>query len=217
MGVNYNTDNLIAQSQYNRFVNLDSIEERIINYLIKSDSVFANRIWKILKYPDAKALLQKDLTKEEKSKLVDNDSESQTTKRVFRYPFLEDAFTEQCSLMRIYVDSIVPINHLTSIVNVGIDLVTHNKINNLYNDSGDALENPENYNPTEDEIVIKSRKTTFLKNVLAELNGADIEGVGQLQFNREASYFSQAKLGLFNNRDYTGYKVILSCLQSGVR
>lgn len=209
--------NIIAQSQYNRFVNLDSIEERIINYLIKSDSIYANRIWKILKYSDSKALLQKDLTQEEKAKLVDNDSEAQTTKRVFRYPFIEDAFIEQCSLMRIYIDSIIPVNHLSSIVNVGIDLVTHNKINNLYNDSGDKIEYPNNYNPTEDEVVIKSRKSVFLRNVLAELNGVDIEGVGQLQFNRELSSFSQAKLGLFNNRDYTGFKVIFACMQSGVK
>lgn len=209
-------ENSVAQAQYNRFTNLDSIEERIINYLIKSDSIYANRIWKILKYSTIDALLKEDLTQSEKAILVDDDGEFQTKKRVFRYPFLEDAFTEQCSLMRIYIDSIVPINHLTSIVNVGIDLITHNKINNLYNDASDEIENPENYNPTENEIVIKSRKTAFLKNILAELNGANIAGVGQLQFNRELSFFSQAKLGLFNNRDYTGYKVIFACMQSGV-
>lgn len=208
--------NLIAKQKFNRFTNLDAIEERIINHLIKSDSIYANRIWKILKYSDSNALLQENLTQKEKSDLVDNDAEFQTTKRVFRYPFLEDAFTEQCSIFRVYIDSVIPMDHLKSIVNVGIDLVTHNKINNLYNDSGDQIENPEIYNPTEDEVVIKSRKSVFLKNVLAELNGADIEGVGQLQFNRDQSAFSQAKLGLFNNRDYTGYKVIFSCLQSGV-
>ena len=37
--------NSIAQQNYNRFVNLDSITDRIINYLIKSDSIYANRIW----------------------------------------------------------------------------------------------------------------------------------------------------------------------------
>ena len=208
--------NLIAQPKFNRFINLDSIEDRIINYLIKSDSLYANRIWKILKYPTTDALLKENLTQQEKSELVDNDAEFQTKKRVFRYPFVEDAFTEQCSLIRFYVDSIIPIDHLKSIVNAGIDLVTHNKINNLYNDSGDEIEFPDAYNPTENEIVMKSRKTVLLKNILAELNGANIEGVGELQFNREKSAFSQAKLGLFNNRDYTGYKLIMACIQSGV-
>jgi len=207
---------LVAKQKFNRFTNLDSIEERIINYLIKSDSIYANRIWKLLKYADSKALLNDNLRKKQKAELVDNDSETQTKKRVFRYPFIEDAFTEQCSILRVYIDSIIPIDHLKSIVNVGMDLITHNKINNVYNDSGDEIEAPENYNPTENEIVIKSRKSVFLKNILAEFNGVDIEGVGQLQFNRDLSSFSQAKLGLFNNRDYTGYKVIFSCLQSGV-
>ena len=43
-------NNSITQQSYNRFVNLDSISERIINYLVTSDSIYANRIWKLLKY-----------------------------------------------------------------------------------------------------------------------------------------------------------------------
>lgn len=205
-----------AKPNFNKFVNLDSIEDRIINHLIKSETEYANRIWKILKYPDSKALLYPNLTQEEKSKLVDDDSAEQTSKRVFRYPFIEDAFTVECSLLRIYIDSVIPIDHLKSIVNIGFDAVTHNKINNLYNDSADDLENPEQYRPIESEIIMKSRKSVFLKNILAEFNGVNVEGVGYLQFTRETSTFSQAKLGLFNNRDYTGYKIIIPCIQSGV-
>ena len=44
--------------QFNRFYNLDSIEERLINFLIKSDSDDANRIWKLLKYNSMDALLK---------------------------------------------------------------------------------------------------------------------------------------------------------------
>ena len=96
--------NSIAQQNYNRFMNLDSITDRIINYLIKSDSIYANRIWKLLKYPEVDALLQQDLTQEEKAELVDNDSTEQSTKRVFRYPFIEDSFVVKASIMRIYID-----------------------------------------------------------------------------------------------------------------
>jgi len=56
-----------TRSKFNRFINLDSIEDRIINYLISSNTVEANRIWKVLKYSDVDALLKADLTKEEKS------------------------------------------------------------------------------------------------------------------------------------------------------
>lgn len=209
-------DNIISQQSYNRFVNLDSISERIINYLIKSDSIFANRIWKLLKYPETNALLQQNLTQEEKAFLVDNDSEDQSNRRVFRYPFLEDSFVVKSSLLRIYIDSVVPQNHLTAIVNIGFDLITHNKLSNVYNDSSDELEYPDEFRAIESEIMLKSRNDVFLKNLLAELNGKDIEGVGQLVFDKNLSPFSQAKLGLFNNKNYSGYKIIMACMQSGV-
>lgn len=209
-------DNIMAQQSYNRFVNLDSISERIINYLIKSDTIYANRLWKLLKYPENDALLKQNLTQSEKAELVDNEKGDQSLKRVFRYPVLEDSFVVQTSLLRIYLDSIIPQNHLVSVVNIGFDIVTHNKLSNVYNDSFDELENPDEFRAIESEIMLKSRNDVFLRNLLAELNGKDIEGVGQLQFDRKLSPFAQGKLGLFNNKNYSGYKVIIPCMQSGV-
>lgn len=204
------------RSIFNRFDNLDSIEDRIINYLIESDSVYANRIWKVLKYSEVDALLQEDLTKEEKSKLVDNGAADQSEKRVFRYPYFEDAFVVKSSVLRIYIDSVVPENHLVSKVNIGFDLISNNKINNLYNDENDNLEYPDTYRPISENVMLKSRNSVLLKNLLAELNGKDIEGVGVLQFNQDLSMFSQARLGFFNNQNYSGYKVLMACMQSGV-
>ena len=45
-------NNIIGDMNFNRFVNADSIEERIINHFITSDSEYANRICKLLKYSD---------------------------------------------------------------------------------------------------------------------------------------------------------------------
>ena len=127
-------DNDVA---FNRFSNLDSIEDRIINYLIQSDSIHANRIWKLLKYGTKDALLKDNLTASEKSKLIDSGESDQSEFRIFKQPFMEDAFTEQCSLLKFYVDSVVPITHLLATVNIGIDIMTHNKIQLVYNDSFD--------------------------------------------------------------------------------
>ena len=211
------SDNLIAQQSYNRFINLDSIGERIINHLITSNTLYSNRIWKLLKYSEKEALLKENLTREEKIALVDNDGIYQSDKRIFRYPFLEDSFVVEASCLRIYIDSVVPMNHLTSVVNVGFDLLTHNKLSNVYNDSSDELEYPESFKKNEENIMLKSRSEVLLKNILAEFNGTDVEGVGQLCFDRNLSVFSQAKLGLFNNKNYSGYKLIIPCMQSGVR
>jgi hypothetical protein len=208
--------NIEDRSQFNRFINLDSIEDRIINYLVDSDSIYANRIWKVLKYSEVDALLRPNLTKKEKIELIDNGSSDQSEKRVFRYPYLEDAFVVKSSILRIYIDSVVPENHLVSKVNIGFDLISNNKINNLYNDENDELEYPETYRPISETIRIKSRNSVLLKNLLSELNGKEIAGVGVLQFNQDLSPFSQARLGFFNNQNYSGYKVLMCCMHSGV-
>lgn len=206
-------DNNVA---FNRYSNLDSIEDRIINYLIQSDSIHANRIWKLLKYGAKDALLKDNLTTSEKSKLIDTGASDQSEFRIFKQPFMEDAFTVECSMLKFYVDSVVPVNHLIGTVNVGIDIMTHNKIQLVYNDAFDEIENPDTYRPIEENIITKNRNTLLLKCILAELNGTTIEGVGQLQFNQKLSMFSQARLGLYNNKNYCGYKTLIACQMSGV-
>ena len=201
---------------FNRFVNLDSIEERIINYLINSETYNAERIWKLLKYGTLDALTKSNLTKKEKSELIYRGEEEQSNKRVFMQSYLDDAFSTQCSLLKFYVDSIVPINHLIAVVNIGVDIMSHSKTQIVYNDAMDDIENPDIYREIEQQIVYKNRNTLLLKCILAELNGADIEGVGQLQFNQKQSVFNQSKSGIFDNKMYNGSKTIFSTQMSGV-
>ena len=201
---------------FNRFVNLDSIEDRIINFLINSTTHNAERIWKLLKYGTLDALTKNNLTKKEKSELIYRGEDEQTNKRVFMQSYLDDAFSTQCSLLKIYIDSVVPINHLTAIVNVGIDIMSHSKTQIVYNDSMDDIENPEIYREIEQQIVYKNRNTLLLKCILAELNGADIEGIGQFQFNQKQSVFDQSRSGIFDNKMYNGSKTIFSTQMSGV-
>lgn len=56
----------------------------------------------------------------------------------------------------------------------------------------------------------------MLKCLLSVLNGATVEGVGQLQFNQQLSVFSQSRSGIFDNRQYNGSKNIISVNMSGV-
>ena len=55
------------ETQFNKFINIDSIDTRIVNYLRDSESKEAERIWKLLKYSDMRALFQEPLTKKEKN------------------------------------------------------------------------------------------------------------------------------------------------------
>ena len=218
----YDADNVV----YNRFTNLDGIEDKVIFYLLSEQDKnseqleMVHSLWRLLFYNDEYCLIDDEkhpLPKyREIMKMVDTNGINQTGKRLFRYPFVEDTFTEECSMIRVYVDNIYPINHMTAAVNIGVEVIIHNKIANIINNLYNAEE--EANNPTElyPLITYKNRAVVMLKNVLALLNGADIAGVGKLQFNVQIDRTSQSLMGKWNNRNYYGYKSVVSCLMSGV-
>lgn len=201
--INLNLD----PTNFNKFNNLDSVETRIIEYLRDTNTADSERIWKILKYSDMRALYQDNLSAEEKNKLIYKDADEKNC-RVFNFRYIEDSFIETCSLLKIYIYGITPTNHLMSKVNVGIDILSHNKLSNIYNDNGDILENGR---PVESNISVKNRNTILLKSILTTLNGANIEGIGTLQFNQEMSEKCQAEMRLSNSKNFYGYTVVLSC------
>lgn len=200
------------ETQFNKYHNLDSIETRIINYLRDTNTDDCNRLWKLLKYSDMKALYREDLSALDKKTLIYQDR-NEADCRVFTIPYIEDNFTEVCSIIKVYMHSVQPVNHLVSTVNVGIDILTHNKISSVYNDEGDIFDGGR---LVEENISVKNRNVIILKTILSTLNGADVEGVGVLQFNKELSDKCQAEMKLSNNRNFYGYTVILSCQMSGI-
>jgi hypothetical protein len=60
------------ETQFNKFHNLDSIETRIINYLKDTNTDDCNRLWKLLRYSDMKALY-----KDNSSEIIPLNSETQ--------------------------------------------------------------------------------------------------------------------------------------------
>lgn len=200
------------ETQFNKFHNLDSIETRVINYLRDTNTDDCNRLWKLLKYSDMKALYKDNLSASEKKALIYQDR-NEADCRIFTFPYIEDNFTEVCSIIKVYMYNIRPVNHLVSTVNIGIDILTHNKISNVYNDECDVLDGGR---LVEENISTKNRNAIMLKAILSTLNGADVEGVGVLQFNKELSDKCQAEMKLSNNRNFYGYTVVLSCQMSGM-
>lgn len=212
-------------ASYNRFVNLDGIEDKILFYLLseqdknESQKKLVHELWRLMYYNDEGCLLDDAEhplpTYNQIIKMIDNNGREQMDSRFFRYPYIEDTVTQECSQIRVYVDSVVPTNHLVSTVGVGIEVITHNKLVNVINNLYD--EDEEYNNPTEEHPIItyKNRLTILLKDVLALLNGADVAGVGKLQFSAESNPYSQALVGKWNHRNFFGYKMILSCGMSG--
>lgn len=200
------------QPSFNKFHNLDSVETRVINYIKDTTDEDCERLWKILKYSDMKALYQKNLSAQEKKSLIYQDRDESSC-RVFTFRYIEDNFEEVCSLIKVYIHSIQPVNHLIATVNIGVDILTHNKISNVYNDECDVFDGGR---LVEESISTKNRNSVILKAILSTLNGANIEGVGVLQFNKELSDKCQAEMKLSNNKNFYGYTVVLSGQMSGI-
>jgi hypothetical protein len=212
--------------EYNRYENLDGIEDKIIYYLLSEQNKnewqlkAVHNIWRLLYYNNPGCLLNDEKHPLPKfsniAKMIDNDSLEQSDKRIFRAPFVEDSFTEECSQLRIYVDGISPQNHLVGTLSIGVEVIIHNKLTNVINELYDDKDNI--INPTESYplVTYKNRALILLKNIIALLNGADIAGVGKMMFSQENNRFCLSKLGVWNNRNYYGYRTIFTCMMSGV-
>ena len=212
-------DRSISGNDYNRLQNLDGIEDRLIYYLLSPKNKTeleleqVHNIWRILYYNDTDAL-KKPLPSY--SQVVNNDNGAQNGYRIFRSPRMEDGWTEECSMIKVYIDSIIPVNHLRAIVNVGVDVVVNTKIINLSvpQDSIDVYIDEIEGIPV--SVKTKSRVTVLTQAVISLLNGAEVAGVGKMIFSREQSIFNQAQYGIWNNRNYEGIKIVMGVSMSGV-
>ena len=215
-------DDSMSGSAYNRYDNLDTVEDRIIYYLLSpanktpAELEQVHILWRLLCYNGADALYRPLPSYADVVKLIYNDDSMQTPYRIFRSPRLEDGWNEQCSLIKVYIDSISPVNHIKSIVNIGIDVVVNSKIINLKVPEDDVNVLIDTVDDIPVRVQTKSRVSVLVKAILSLLNGADVAGVGKLIFSRQNSIYDEAQYGLWNNRSFEGMKMIISTSMSGV-
>lgn len=207
---------------YNRFIHLDGAEDRILYYLLSPNNKNQEElkqthiIWKLLLDSSIDALKNPTPKYIDVIKKISNDNEFQVDKRIFRSPHFEDGFLEQATLLKIYIDSIIPQDKYTAVVNFGIDVITHNKTINLNVPDEDKGPPIDIVDGIEIKIETKSRISVLAKAILFLLNGADVAGVGRLVFSPELSRYNQAQYGLWNNRNFEGMKIVLGAYMSGV-
>lgn len=208
--------------KFNRFANLESINDRIIFYLLspldKTDEelVQVHNLWRCIYYPSSDALLKPLPTFRDIMQLLSNGQQGQDDKRIFRSPYMDDAWKEECSFLKVYIDSVIPMNAYLAQVNVGIDCVCHNKIINLTVPEKDESAFIAEVDGEKYYVETKSRISVMIKAVLALLNGANIQGIGQMQFNYENFMYNEARYALWNNRNFEGVKVVIGCQIGGV-
>lgn len=215
-------DNTNAPIVRNRLATLNGIEDRIIYYLLSPNNKTeeelkaTHTIWKLLMYNTGDALNKKLPTYKKVTSLIANDDITQSDKRIFRSPHFEDAFLTEATLLKVYIDSIIPSDPYKAVVNVGIDIITHNKCINIAADEEDKGPPIDIVDGVEYYVGTKSRISVLTQAIISLLNGANIQGVGLMEFSGQMNRFQQAQYGIWNNRNFEGIKVVMGCWMSGV-
>lgn len=180
-------------NDYNRFTHIPNFSMNIINYLIDNNET----IWKLLKYETNDALSKPNLTTDEKTNLiysgmskVDNPEDYKDAEkgyRVFTKGMSTDAIVEACSQLHIYVGNVIPRDHIVSNIDMYIQIISHNGILVL-----------DNY---------QNRNEVMLQQILSTLNGAEIQGITNLSFDKG----NNVRWFKFSEKWYEGYRLIMSC------
>ncbi len=180
---------MVAIESYNNFDIIDSYSERIVDHLITSER--AEDLWKLLKYASPDALKKPRLTQKEKAELIWNNQETDSSKyNVFMTPMLDDLQYVGNTMLRVYLGDIYPDNNMGATVDIHFHIISHAKLMQLSD--------------------YKSRTEVILKLLLQSLNGQRIGGLGRLFFNRNGSPRNRAQLNLSNNKNYSGYLIVMS-------
>lgn len=215
-------NNYPGGNAYNRFVNLDGVEDRIIYFLLSPNNKTpdeleeTHKIWKLLVYNDIDALNKPLPEYKDVVKLICSDNISQENFRIFRSCHLEEAWTIQSTFLKIYIDSIMPENPYVAQVNIGVDIIVHNKIINVNVPESEKIYPIDIVDDIAYTINQKSRVSILTRAILSLLNGADVQGVGKLQFSMELNRFNQGQYEIWNNRNFEGMKLVLGTRMSGV-
>lgn len=179
------------ERQYNQHTAIRYISENIIYYLIDNNEI----IWKLLKYDNADALFKPNLTKKEKIDLIYKGMDIKTDGyKVFRQPYVDDAEINDTSMIRVFLSNILPDNKVVSDVAITVECLVHSKNIMIKSDLPD--------------VTYENRLELLLQQVIECLNGAEVKSVGRLFFDMEGNYLSKATIGVYNNRNYHGFRIL---------
>jgi hypothetical protein len=177
---------------YNQLINLEQVPYNIA-CLLFDDEI----IWKLLKYDDTNALDMPNVSDSDKIAMFYDGSPMSTDYKVFFTPFMDDTYSEQCSMLRIYPEYGVSNNRTDGVINIKFEILSHVKSQQL----------SDNFHQT--------RPLRLLVEIIRTLNGQEVGGLGRLTFNRTGdygNYRNHFELNLSNNRNFTGYTLTMSTM-----
>jgi len=150
---------------YNNFDTFPLTAYNVIAHLIENNEL----IWKLLKYDDANAWKSDaehpNLTKAEKGALIyDGQFLKLNNYRVFLDIGQDQAFTKEACILRVSPVDLYATNYVYGDLVLGLEVYCHYEINTM-----------SNYQTRTDKVT---------QQLIETLNGVEIEGVGQLFFDR---------------------------------
>jgi len=151
------------QDEYNKFSTLSTLSYKCIEYLIDNEEI----LWKLLKYNDADAWQEDDLTSAEKAALVYDGSPNQTDFRVFMDVGADDSWADEVCLLRVSPITVIPTNYVNGIITMGFEIYCHYRSNHLSN--------------------YKTKIDYGTQRIIETMNGAEISGLGRLVFDSRIS------------------------------
>lgn len=174
---------------FNHYEFMPYIPYKIVEYLATNNE----NLWKILKYNDYECLSKPNLTFEEKIAMIWNREGNQQDFSIFFSQLVENMIPDSKSILKIFKVLTTPRDTIRAVGSYEFDILYGGKIalveyNGIPCNRGDVVE----------------------AEILKTLNGADVGGVGMLQFNTKLSTASRSSLNLGNSKTFTGTSLVLS-------
>lgn len=175
-------------ANFNKFTSLPFIPYRIIVALMENDNFF-----KLLKYNTYDALSKPNLTEDEKIAMICKDNEDMHNYNIFLTNVEPNELVQSKTILKIYRYDTLPDNYAMATVSYKMDILYGTK-NAVVNYQG----------------VPCARVDVMEMELMKTLNGADVAGVGLLQFNHELSRLSRSTLNIGNNYTFTGTSIVMA-------
>ena len=181
-------------ASFNKFTSLPFIPYRIIVELTKNDNFF-----KLLKYNTYNALSMPNLSEDEKLELICRDFDDMHNYNIFLTNIEPNELVSSKTILKLYRYDTLPENQVLSTICYKFDI--------LYGTKNALVEYQGVPCPRVDLMEMELMKT---------LNGADVAGVGFLQFNHDLSRLCRSTLNIGNNYTFTGTSIVMATQMADV-
>lgn len=176
-------------NKFNQFTSMPYIPYRIIEYLISNNE----NIWKVLKYPTYDCLSQPNLTLKEKAEMIWKNQDRQQDYNVFLNPIVNNMIYDATTILKCYRLDSNPVNHIIATVSYEFDIIYGSKIPMIGLDG-----------------VPCTRGDVIEMELMKTLNGADVSGVGLLQYNTRLSGLCRSRANVGNDNTFNGISLIFA-------